>query len=85
MSASFQRSGDSEQMTVIINVRNPHGGDTYVARAKEYGTRASSTSCSESAVRACARKIGAGRTFELERVTGETWLCRIAVEHGGGR
>ncbi len=65
-------------MTVIINVRNPHNGDTYIARAKDWGTTASSTNSATAAANACAKKISKGRPFALTIVTSQTFLAEIS-------
>jgi hypothetical protein len=64
-------------MTVIINVRNPHGGDTYIARGMGFRPMASSTGGRQTAAQRCAEKIAAGRKFTLKTITSETYLCEI--------
>jgi len=64
-------------MNILISTFNPHHGDTYFARAREWDTKASSTAGREAAVRACARKIAKGRPFTIQHTTFDTWLCEI--------
>lgn len=60
---------------IIINVRNPHGGDTYVARARTVRVSASSTMGRRVDVERCAAKIYGCDGFKLHQYTGETWLA----------
>jgi len=64
-------------MIITINTRNPNCGDTYIAKAREFGTTASSTNCRAVAAERCAQKIAAGRPFKLKKVKDETWLAEI--------
>ena len=64
-------------MTVIINIRNPHHGDTFIARAAGFGRTASTTHSAAVAVEHCAMKVAAGRPFTLKKVTELTWLAEI--------
>ncbi len=59
---------------VLINCRNPHGGDTYVARAKTMRVQASSTMGRRVAVERCAEKIYGVNGFKLHQYTAETWV-----------
>ena len=61
--------------SVLINCRNPHGGDTYVARARTVRAQASSTMGRRVAVEKCAEKIYGPDGFKLHQYTVETWLA----------
>ena len=61
---------------VLITCRNPHGGDTYIARAiRSVRAQASSTCGRRAVVEACAAKIYGRDGFKVHQYTAETWLA----------
>jgi hypothetical protein len=77
-------AGNPSPDCILINCRNPHGGDTYIARAlRTVRAQASSTSSRRAAVEACAAKVYGRDGFNLHQYTAETWLASPNTDVGG--